>query len=61
MPESIIQRINAAPLSTADKRELLGLFSSILGDMQALVTQLNILIDEAETTTATPVTLNTTE
>lgn len=61
MPESISRRIGAAPLSTADKRELLALLSSLLGDMQAMATQLNVLIGEATGTDAEPVTLNTTE
>ena len=50
MTTSIAQRINAAPLSTADKRELLAVFSSIQADLQAMATD----------TTATAITLNTT-
>lgn len=61
MSESVSRRINAAPLSTADKRELLALFQSIQGDMQALATQLNTVIGEATGSTAQPVTLNTTK
>ena len=61
MTTSIAQRINAAPLSTADKRELLAVFSSIQADLQAMATQFNQLrTDIATDTTATAVTLNTT-
>ena len=43
MTTSIAQRINAAQLSTADKRELLAVFSSIQADLQAMATQFNQL------------------
>ena len=67
MTTSIAQRINAAQLSTADKRELLAVFSSIQADLQAMATQFNRLRTDynanatiATDTTATAVTLNTT-
>ena len=67
MTTSIAQRINAAPLSTADKRELLAVFSSIQADLQAMATQFNRLRTDynanatiATDTTATAITLNTT-
>ena len=66
MTTSIAQRINAAPLSTADKRELLAVFSSIQADLQAMATQFNQLRTDynaakiAKDTTATAITLNTT-
>ena len=65
MTTSIAQRINAAPLSTADKRELLAVFSSIQADLQAMATQFNQLRTDYNAaigadTTATAVTLNTT-
>lgn len=67
MTTSIAQRINAAPLSPADKRELLAVFSSIQADLQAMATQFNQLRTDynanatiATDTTATAVTLNTT-
>ena len=66
MTTSIAQRINAAPLSTADKRELLAVFSSIQADMQAMATQFNQLRTDynaakiATDTTATAIILNTT-
>ena len=65
MTTSIAQRINAAPLSTADKRELLAVFSSIQADLQAMATQFNQLRKDYNAaigadTTATAVTLNTT-
>ena len=67
MTTSIAQRINAAKLSTADKRELLAVFSSIQADLQAMATQFNQLrtnynanVIIATDTTATAVTLNTT-
>ena len=67
MTTSIAQRINAAPLSTADKRELLAVFSSIQADMRAMATQFNQLRTDynanatiATDTTATAITLNTT-
>ena len=67
MTTSIAQRINAAPLSPTDKRELLAVFSSIQADLQAMATQFNQLRTDynanatiATDTTATAVTLNTT-
>ena len=61
MTTSIAQRINAAPLSTADKSELLAVFSSIQADLQAMATQFNQLrTDYNADTTATAITLNTT-
>ena len=67
MPTSIAQRINAAPLSSADKRELLAVFQSMQADMQAIATQFNQLRTDynanatiATDTTATAITLNTT-
>jgi hypothetical protein len=67
MPTSIAQRINAAPLSSADKRELLAVFQSIQADMQAIATQFNQLRTDynanatiATDTTATAITLTTT-
>ena len=61
MTTSIAQRINAAQLSTADKRELLAVFSSLQADLQAMATQFNQLVTVYNTdTTATAVTLNTT-
>ena len=67
MTTSIAQRINAAPLSPADKRELLAVFSSIQADLQAMATQFNRLRTDynanatiATDTTATAITLNTT-
>ena len=67
MTTSIAQRINASPLSTTDKRELLAVFSSIQADLQAMATQFNQLRTDynanatiATDTTATAITLNTT-
>jgi len=67
MPTSITQRINAAPLSSADKRELLAVFKSMQADMQAIATQFNQLRTDynanatiATDTTATAITLTTT-
>ena len=65
MTTSIAQRINAAPLSSADKRELLAVFSSIQADLQAMAMQFNQLRTDYNAsigadTTATAVTLNTT-
>ena len=65
MTTSIAQRINAAPLSPADKRELLAVFSSIQADLQAMATQFNQLRTDynasiGANTTATAITLNTT-
>ena len=65
MTTSIAQRLNAAPLSSADKRELLAVFSSLQADLQAMATQFNQLrtdynADIGKDTTATAITLNTT-
>ena len=67
MAESITRRINAAPLSTADARELAALFNSVRADLVALSASLNQLITDynanatiATDTTAAAVTLNTT-
>lgn len=67
MTTSITQRINAAPLSSADKRELLAVFQSMQADMQAIATQFNQLVTDynanatiATDTTATAITLTTT-
>lgn len=67
MPTSIAQRINAAQLSSADKRELLAVFQTIQADMQAIATQFNQLRTDynanatiATDTTATAITLTTT-
>ena len=67
MTTSIAQRINADPLSNADKRELLAVFSSIQADLQAMATQFNQLRTDynanatiATDTTTTAITLNTT-
>lgn len=67
MTTSITQRINAAPLSSADKRELLAIFQSMQADMQAMATQFNQLVTDYNAnatidtdTTATAVTLTTT-
>lgn len=67
MTTSITQRINAAQLSSADKRELLAVFQSIQADMQAIATQFNQLRTDynanatiATDTTATAITLTTT-
>lgn len=67
MTTSIAQRINAAPLSPAESRELLALFLSVHADLTALATQFNQLRTDynanatiATDTTATAVTLTTT-
>ena len=67
MTTSIAQRINAAPLSTADKRELLAVFSSLQADLQAMATQFNQLRTDynanatiATVSILTAITLNTT-
>ena len=65
MTTSIAKRINTAPLSTADKRELLAVFSSIQADLQAIAAQFNQLRTDyngaiGADTTATAITLNTT-
>ena len=67
MTTSISQRINAAPLSSAEARELLAILQSMLADMQAIATQFNQLRTDYNAnatidtdTTATAVTLTTT-
>lgn len=67
MTTSITQRIGAAPLSSADKRELLAIFQSMQSDLQAIATQFNQLRTDynanttiATDTTATAISLNTT-
>ena len=67
MTTSIAQRINAAPLSSAEARELLAILKSMQADMQAIATQFNQLRTDynanatiATDTTATAITLNTT-
>ena len=67
MTTSISQRINAAPMSSAEARELLAILQSMLADMQTIATQFNQLRTDynanatiATDTTATAITLNTT-
>lgn len=67
MTTSITQRLNAAPLSAADQRELQAIFQSMQADMQAMATQFNQLVTDYNAnatidtdTTATAITLNTT-
>ena len=67
MTTSITQRINAAPLSSADKRELLAVFQSMQADLAAIAAQFNQLVTDynanatiATDTTATAITLTTT-
>lgn len=67
MTTSISQRINAAPLSSAEARELLAILKSMLADMQTIATQFNQLRTDynanatiATDTTATAITLTTT-
>ena len=67
MPTSISQRIGAAPLSSAEARELLAIMQSIQADLKAIATQFNQLRTDynanatiATDTTATAITLNTT-
>ena len=67
MPTSIAQRIGAAPLSSAEARELLAILQSMQADIQAIATQFNQLRTDynanatiATDTTATAITLNTT-
>jgi hypothetical protein len=67
MPESITQRLNAAPFSSAEARELAALIGSVRTDLNALRVSLNQLITDynanatiATDTTAAAVTLNTT-
>lgn len=64
-PTSIAQRISAAPLSTADKRELLAVSSSRQTcrpwrEFSQLRTDYNANATIATDTTATAITLNTT-
>lgn len=64
-PTSISQRIGAAPLSSAEARELLAILQSIQADLAAIATQFNQLRTDynaavGANTTATAVTLNTT-
>jgi hypothetical protein len=66
-PTSISQRIGAAPLSSAEARELLAILQSMQADTQAIATQFNQLRADynanatiATDTTATAITLNTT-
>lgn len=68
MAESIARRLNAAPLSAAEAREMAALLGSIRADLAALATSLNQLITDYNAnatidtdTTAAAVTLNTTE
>jgi len=67
MTTSISQRINAAPMSSAEARELLAILKSMLADMQTIATQFNQLRTDynanatiATDTTATAITLTTT-
>ena len=67
MPTSISRRIGAAPLSSAEARELLEILQSMRADTLAIATQFNQLRTDynanatiATDTTATAVTLNTT-
>ena len=64
---SISQRIGAAPLSSAEARELLAILQSMQADLAAIATQFNQLRTDynanatiATDTTATAITLNTT-
>lgn len=67
MPESIAKRLNAAPLSPAESRELLALMNSIRSDLAQIAAQFNQLRSDynanatiATDTTAAAITLNTT-
>lgn len=67
MAESIAQRLNAAPISPAEAREIKALLTSVLTDLTALKTSVNQIIADynanatiATDTTAVAVTLNTT-
>ena len=67
VPTSISQRIGAAPLSSAEARELLAILQSMRADLTAIATQFNQLRTDynanatiATDTTATAITLNTT-
>ena len=64
-PTSISQRIGAAPLSSAEARELLAILQSMRADTLAIATQFNQLRTDYNAaigadTTATAITLNTT-
>ena len=64
-PTSIAQRIGAAPLSSAEARELLAILQSMQADTLAIATQFNQLRTDynasiGANTTATAITLNTT-
>lgn len=66
MAESITKRLNAAPISTAQARELQALMNSVLTDLTAIRASVNQLITDynanatiATDTTAAQVTLNT--
>lgn len=65
MPTSISRRISAAPLSSAEARELLAILQSMQADTLAIATQFNQLRTDYNAaigadTTATAITLNTT-
>ena len=65
MPTSISRRIGAAPLSSAEARELLAILQSMQADTLAIATQFNQLRTDYNAaigadTTATAITLNTT-
>jgi len=67
MPTSISQRIGAAPLSSAEARELLAILQSMQADLTVIATQFNQLRTDynanatiATDTTATAITINTT-
>lgn len=67
MSESVTKRMNAAPLSSGQARELTALMKSMQSDIAALATSLNQLITDynanstiATDTTAAAVTPNTT-
>lgn len=67
MPTSISKRIGAAPLNSAEARELLAILQSMQADTLAIATQFNQLRTDynanatiATDTTATAITLNTT-
>ena len=64
-PTSISQRIGAAPLSSAEARELLAILQSMRADLAAIAAQFNQLRTDYNAaigadTTATAITLNTT-
>ena len=65
MTTSIAKRINAAPLSSAEARELLAILQSIQADLAAIAAQFNQLRTDyngaiGADTTATAITLTTT-